>query len=122
MVVFVRGYRATIGGYARFKAAVTVANRKWLASPKTLIAASGNALRDYDWKAGIQEDAGTLDPVGDVFVAKTVVRNQPAWIAAGMTQDKQCVASVYVLHRHDNKQRAIELLKQVLTSIKPSAD
>jgi len=128
LVVLVRDHRTTIGGYAKFNAAITIAHRSRIASPKALVQASGPFLRDHEWRAAVEEHAGPFDPVGDrIIVAKTFFPRkglwrewqEPAWIVAGLTADKSHAAAVFVRDKHFDKHEALDLLDRVLQSIAP---
>jgi len=128
LLVLVRDHRTTIGGYAKFNAAITIAHRSRIASPKALVQASGPFLRDHEWRAAIEEHAGPFDPVGDrIIVAKTFFPRkglwrewqEPAWIVAGLNPDKNHAAAVFVRYKHFNRHEAMDLLDRVLQSIAP---
>jgi len=127
LLVLVRDHRTTIGGYAKFKAAITISHRSRIASPKMLVEASAPFLRDHEWRAAVEEHAGRFDPVGDRIVAKTFFPRrglwrewqEPAWIVAGLTADKNHAAAVFVRDKHFNKHEALDLLERVLQAIVP---
>jgi len=128
LVVLVRDHRTTIGGYAKFNAAITIAHRSRIASPKALVQASAPFLRDHEWRAAVEEHAGPFDPVDDrIIVAKTFFPRkglwrewqEPAWIVAGSSPDNPHAAAVFVRDKHFDKHEALDLLDRVLQSIAP---
>jgi len=129
LVVLVRDHRTTIGGYAKFTAAITIANRSRIASHKSLVQASAPFLRDHEWRAAVEENAGPFDMVsGGRIVAKTFFPRkglwrewqEPAWIVAGSTPDNNHAAAVFVRDKHFDKHEALDLLDRVLQSITPA--
>jgi len=128
LVVLVRGHRTTMGGYAKFKAAMTVAHRDRIASPEALVRASGPFLRDVDWRAAVEENIGPFEEADGCLVAETYMLRQglrrqwqePAWVVAGVSQDQTHVGAVFVMDHDADRTQALELLRQLLASITPN--